>query len=192
MFASLVHRLTHSCGQDHSPAADRRHLPISPSHLLAQLPALGDVLYVPMRPQGSAARELPHGVLVEVMQLAPLLQTCVLSASSAITADGPREWIDCLDREGRSCARLHLLPDTDYLAWDRLLAGAQVAPVHMSLRLREPHPAFAQVVRFHTRLLAGLSVSGVVASDRISSLGRQLAMAIASADAAPLRQSLPH
>ena len=192
MFAGLVRRLTHPSVHDVSPAADQRRLAITPESLLTRLPTLGDVLYMPMRPQTCSARELPHGLLVEVMQLVPLLQTCALAACSAITVDGPREWIDCLDREERSCARLHLLPDTDYLAWDHLLAGAESTCARGSLRLREPHPAFAQVVRFHSRCLAGLTVCGIAASCRTSPLGQHLAKAIAGADAAPLRMPTLH
>lgn len=192
MFAAFVHRLTELCRPDGASEADRRRLPIAPADLLTRLPALGDVLYMPMRPVCSATLDLPCGIVVEVMQLAPLLQTCMLSACSAITVDGPREWIDCLDREERCCARLHLLPDTDYVAWDELLTGAERSATRASLRLREARPAFAQVVRFHTRRLAGLAVSGVSASYRTSLLGRRLALAIAGADAAPLRRPLPH
>ncbi len=80
-----------------------------------------------MRPAGSNVRELPRGLLVEAMQLAPLLQTRWLLASM-ITVEGSRKWIECVDREGRCWARLYLLPDTDYLAWDRLRACGGPVP----------------------------------------------------------------
>src|SRR3546814_12231625 len=99
-----------------------------------------------MRPNGTTVRELPRGLLAEAMQLAPLLQTRRLVAASAITVEGPREWIDCVDREGRTCARLHLLPDTDYLAWDRLLACGEPMAATPARWLRHPRPASAREI----------------------------------------------
>lgn len=167
---------------------DGRGQRLAAARLVNALPALGSVLYVPMCVAATAPAALPRGLLVEVMQLAPLLQTRALLAGCAITIEGPREWLDCLDREGRCRARLHLLPDTDYLAWDRLLNQAQpVRPGKPSRWLRRPRPAWATVLRFHTRRLAGLSVLGAAACPRLSALGRQLAEQIARAEAVPLQ-----
>lgn len=188
MFVSLLHRLQDLRLQAATAPVSRRGLRMTPARLIAGLPALGNVLYVPMRPGGSTVRELPRGLLVEAMQLVPLLQTRWLMAASMITVEGPREWIECMDREGRACARLHLLPDTDYLAWDRLLAGdgpmPAVKPAHW---LRHPRPASAQVLRFHTRRLAGLDVLGAEATAAVSPLSRQLAGRIARAEAVSLQ-----
>lgn len=49
----------------------------------------------------------------------------LLGHGAAVTPDGPREWITVCDRGGRARCRLHLLPDTDYLAWDTLIAGTR-------------------------------------------------------------------
>lgn len=168
-------------------AVSRRGLCMAQACFVAALPALGNVLYVPMRPNGSVVRELPRGLLVETMQLMPLLQTRRLVAASAITVDGPREWIDCVDREGRTCARLHLLPDTDYLAWDRLLACGEPKAAVPARWLRQPRPASARVLRFQWRRLAGLDVLGAEITVRISPLSRQLAGQIARAEAVPLQ-----
>lgn len=187
MFASLVHRLQELQRTPPVSAINRRSLPTTPAHLVESLPGLGNVLYVPMCPDGSLVRELPRGVVVEMMQLAPLMQTRQLAAASTITIEGPREWIDCLDREGRSCARLHLLPDTDYLAWDRLLARAKpVLPSGSAHRLRPARPACAKVLRFRVRHLAGLVVLGAEVCVPLSSLGEHLAGQIARAEAVPL------
>ncbi|WP_426688883.1 hypothetical protein [Rhodanobacter ginsengiterrae] len=187
MFVSSVHRWRDLPRSKAASTVNRRSLQTAPARLIAGLPELGSVLYVPMRPDGSVLRELPRGVLVEVMQLAPLLQTRTLVAASAITSDGPREWIDCLDHEGRSHARLHLLPDTDYLAWDRLLEPALAQAGRLPRWLRPARPACAKVLRFHTRRLGGLTVLGAETRMPISSLGRQLAGQIACTEAVPLQ-----
>lgn len=188
MFDSLVHRLQDLQRTRSAPTLNRRSLPTTPERVVDGLPELGSVLYVPMCPEGSVLRELPCGLLVEMMQLVPLLQTRTLVAASTITVEGPREWIDCLDREGRSCARLYLLPDTDYLAWDRLLEQGRAMPAERPSRwLRPPRPACAKVLRFHVRRLAGLTVLGAEVRTPISSLSRQLADQIARAEAVPLQ-----
>ncbi len=54
----------------------------------------------------------------------------LLAYGCAVTIDGPREWMTVHDGAGMPRCRLYLLPDTDYLAWDALLAhtGAAAAP----------------------------------------------------------------
>ena len=188
MFLSFIHRLQDLQRLPPRSATNRRDLQISPARLLEGLPELGSVLYLPMCLHCAPRRDLPRGLLVETMQLAPLLLTRTLAAASTITVEGPREWIDCLDREGRNCARLHLLPDTDYLAWDRLLdQGAPVPASAPSDWLRPPRPACASVLRFHLRRLAGLSVLGAEVCMPISALTQQLADQIARAEAVPLQ-----
>jgi hypothetical protein len=44
-------------------------------------------------------------------------------ACTAIDSEGVHERLLFLDRDDRPCWQLHLLPDTDFLAWDRLCAG---------------------------------------------------------------------
>ncbi|WEN16220.1 hypothetical protein PY254_06015 [Rhodanobacter sp. AS-Z3] len=190
MFISLVHRLQDLQRSKPGSTISCRRLQTAPMGLIERLPELGKVLYVPMCPRGATTSALPRGLLVDMMQLAPLLQTRTLVAASTITVEGPREWIDCLDREGRRCARLHLLPDTDYLAWDRLLE--QGRPMHgdgLSRGLRQPLPACARLLRFHTRRLAGLTVLGAEVCGPVSSLGRQLAGQIARSEAVPLQMA---
>lgn len=161
---------------------------MQPIRLIRALPALGDVLHVPMQSGDGLVEEMPHGMLVEQWQLAPLLQVRSLVQASAITADGPREWIECLDRHGRICSRLHLLPDTDYLGWDRLIAIGTPTPSTHPRRWSLPErPACAQLLRFHQRQLAGLLVLGADAAARLSLLGRVLADRIARDEAVALR-----
>lgn len=48
-------------------------------------------------------------------------------ASSRVDSDGLQEALLFFDRDGRCCWALHLLPDSDFLAWERL---ASALPMH--------------------------------------------------------------
>ena len=187
---SKVHRLHVSV-----PTTSRRCWRVSPATLLRCLPPLGSVLYLSMQLRVSAIEEIPRGLLVENMQLAPLLQTHYLVAASAITSEGPREWIECVDRDGHLCARLYLLPDTDYLAWDALLDCAEpttvstIASMHGGLP-RNSRSVSAHLLRFHWRQLAGLDVLGAEVATHLSSLSRHLVGQVAGAEAVSLQPTL--
>jgi hypothetical protein len=179
MFIPWWRRRQAWCPQASGTGACRRWLRIAPASLVAALPALDSVLYMPLAmcvPQLSA---LPRGLLVETPQLTLLLRVRWLMAVSVIEVDGPREWIDGLDRSGRPCVRLHLLPDTDYLGWDRLLAGGEPAvamPDTPHQRALDAYP-----LRFHRRPLAGFDVLRGEKASGLSALSRQLAGRIAHA-----------
>ncbi|TNJ33021.1 Hemin transport protein [Arenimonas terrae] len=49
-------------------------------------------------------------------------------AQVRLDSDGPHEALHFLDADGRDCWRLYLLPDSDFHAWERLLASL---PVHV-------------------------------------------------------------
>lgn len=188
MFSPLLHRLQRRDLHAAGAAISQRCLRLAPAQFVGGLPALGSVLYVPMHPCMSSIREMPTGLLVETMQLAPLLQVRWVVAASSITSEGPREWIECVDRDGHQCARLHLLPDTDYLAWDALLTSGESVPAPRPARWpRNPRPASAQLLHFHMRRLAGLRVLGAEGAPGISMLGRHLAVQIAQAEAVSLQ-----
>lgn len=186
MFGPWVHRLQAFRLHATAPSVSRRGMRVTVAKLAAGLPSLGNVLYVPMQLQGAKGWKMSCGLLVEALQLAPLLQTRRLVAGCMITVEGPREWIECVDGQDRACARLYLLPDTDYLAWDSLLLGGEPMALP-ACQSRHAHPANAQVLRFHARRLAGLDVLGAEASEEVSSLSRQLAGHIARAEAVPLQ-----
>ncbi|MFA6228878.1 MAG: hypothetical protein WC617_01725 [Rhodanobacter sp.] len=184
LLGPLAECLRASCRRDSAVAVSRRHLRLSPARLLAGLPALGDVLYLSSHAGGAQLRELPQGVLLESICLAPLLQCVSLLAASAITVEGPQEWIECQDADGRTCARLCLLPDSDYLAWDALHAGACSTTAGVPAPPARPwRPANAHLLRFHARGLAGLQVLRAETSSNLSPLSRQVAGRIARDDA---------
>ncbi len=167
--------------------ASRQWLRLSPPQLARQLPLLGSVLYVTARP--ASAEPWVDGVLLAQRELAPLLQARWFAAASVVTEDGPREWLECLDQNGELRARLHLLPDTDYLAWDALLQDAEAKPPSLrALRHRGLRSAAARVVAFRHRELAGIGMLEAIEHDALSSLGRQAAQRIAQAEAVPLRR----
>lgn len=188
MFSPFVHRLHAWCGDAGGHAVHRLTAAVQPASLIHALPALGDVLHVSMQSGDAAVDDMPRGLLAEQWQLASLLQVRWLMQASMITVDGPREWIDCLDRHGHICSRLHLLPDTDYLAWDRLIAiGTPIQLAHAQPWFLRERPACARLLRFRQRRLAGLLMLGADGAGRLSSLGRVLADRIARDEAVALQ-----
>lgn len=183
MFSPLIHRLQECCLPVDTPAISRRWLRLAPAWLARHLPALGSVLYEPMQSGRAAGWKLPRGLLVESMPLILLLQGQRLAAVSMITVEGPREWIECVDGDDRLRARLHLLPDTDYLAWDALLDRAEPACAPKSTRWSHAcQSAGVQLLRFHLHRLAGLGVLSGEAVNRVSPLSEQLVERIVRAE----------
>ncbi len=74
-----------------------------------QLAALGTVLCLYRPQQGGELSGWAQSVRVE--------------AQVGVESDGLRESLVFFDREGRCCWRLWLLPDSDFLAWDRVSAS---------------------------------------------------------------------
>ncbi|CAM5244953.1 hypothetical protein [Rhodanobacter lindaniclasticus] len=173
------------CDPTETARTCRSRLCLSMTRWLAGLPALGSVLYVPAVTHGlPRGRPLP-GLLVEAIELAPLLHTRSLACASAITPDGPREWMECRDAGERVLARLYLLPDTDYLAWDAMQAGAEAGVVVTAAAAPAWQPAAARLLRFRLRKCAGLYLLGADAVATSSTLGRELAARIVRDGAMP-------
>mgnify|MGYP001553715997 FL=1 len=175
-------RLRAICAGADDHAGSRHRLALSPVRWLAALPALGVVLYLGGRVDRRWLDEgaLPPGTLVESVELAPLLPWRSLEAVSEITRDGPREWIECRSAGARIAARLYLLPDTDYLAWDALHTGA--TPIVGEAGRAPPgtwHPATARLLRFRARRLGGLDILGAETASDVSLLSMQLASRLA-------------
>ncbi len=181
MFGWLAHTLAAVCPHFQASACPPRWLRIEPASLAACLPLLGTVLYVPTRIDRSPDHPA-RGWLAESEDLAPLLHAEWLLASCAIGADGPREWIECVDASGVARARLHLLPDTDYLAWDVLLAAA--TPALPLRRVRRPlRAAGARLLQFNVRRVGSLEVLCGRDTERLSALGQEIAREVMRAEA---------
>lgn len=153
--------------------------------LLHRLPALGCVLYLPGECIDTRA---PRGCLLGAADLQPLLRTHWLAEAGEVTTDGPHEWIECVDARGTTRARLHLLPDTDYLAWDRLLDAGEGVSAPAAWRAgRRFQPASARLCCFAWRPLACMQVFDGRLASSVSSAGERLAVQIAGAEALPLQ-----
>jgi hypothetical protein len=161
-----------------------RWLAVTPRSLFEGLGQLGGVLYLAPRSVTGPQRErTPVGCLVESAELTPLLSTSYVGLTCAITTEGPREWIDCVSREGDALARIYLLPDTDYLAWDGLFADGQsiAEPEHRKPDREWLRASRARILCFTRRRLAGFTLVGAIDAP-ISSLGRHVARDIAVAE----------
>lgn len=130
---------------------------VQPQQLLDWLSSLGNILFVHERT--SSVSSCPLGLMCTEPSSLPLSATCWLMGSCVIAGDGPHEWCQCLDQQGRVLARFHLLPDTDYAAWDRLVddpACTNIPPgLHPGSNFR---PSHARIVRFNLRRLGGLTI----------------------------------
>ncbi|GGA22752.1 hypothetical protein [Dyella nitratireducens] len=183
MFGWLAAHSPSLCRRAPHTVVSRRARRITPRALIEALPGLGSVLYLHAASNLATLDDLPQGLLAQCAFL-PLLSAHWLIAVSVVTDDGPREWCECVDVCGRTRARWHLLPDTDYLAWDALTAAcAAVSPPSDTQPWR---PGCASVVSFHLREVAGLMLLEQDASPVLSQLGGRIANRIAHAESAVL------
>lgn len=193
MLGWLAHAFasTRSSSDTAGSTISRCSVPMTGPELASRLPVLGSVLYLPARSPGHLELPLPAGWLITRRELAGLLHTHELVVASMIGADGPREWIDCMDANGHFCARLHLLPDTDYLAWDALLAQGRTLPAApvQSGRLA-CRAASAELLCFGTRRLGGLNLLEATPLGRLSAVGCGIAREAARAAAVELEPFL--
>lgn len=149
---------------------------MSGARLAAHLPLLGSVLYLPARMTAFDRECASRGWLLARSELAPLLRVEELRVSSMIGASGPREWIDGIDAGGHFCVRLHLLPDTDYLAWDALLEHASPLPAApLCPGALSCSAGSANIVCFRTRRFAGFDVLDATPLRQVSLLGHDIA-----------------
>lgn len=187
MFGWLFARSPLLCRRAPRMHASRRIRPITPHALVSALPDLGSVLYLHAASRVAPTVSTP-GLLVAQSAFAPLLDAHWLVAVSVVTDDGPREWCECVDHLGRARARWHLLPDTDYLAWDALTAPCTPYCAQSSSIDAQPlRPDHASVVNFCLREIAGLLLLERDAYVPLSSLGDRIAARIAHAESALLQ-----
>jgi len=190
MFGWFAHALAAVCPHFHTPAGQPRWLRMAPDALASRLPLLGSVLYLPMHATEASAGHGARGWLADRVELVPLLHTHYLLAMCAIGVDGPREWIECIDAGGRLRARLHLLPDTDYLAWDVLLStGEPIAAPDFGRVQRPFRAACVRLFGFRHRRLGGFDVLSCTETVRLSALGQGIACEVARAEALELSRA---
>lgn len=102
------------------PDAGFRWLAPNRHEFPARLAGLGPVLCL--------WADSPRGAPTGAPDLHALAHPARLCHACAVTRDGPRESLSLYDDAGIARVHLHLLPDTDYLAWDALVAAAPELP----------------------------------------------------------------
>lgn len=186
-----------------SPRADREPpAPLNLSSLARSLSRLGPVLWLERRSRtpsptallrGHAGVRLAHPALTE-------LGRCVTAtAHTTVTPQGPREWLSFLDGAGDVRAKMFLLPDTDYLAWDEMTETACLRPHREDAAPWQAHAAFlrsawarfghgwaARVLSFQASRMRWLHSLDARPPLRLSLIGIELAGAIARSENAEL------
>lgn len=159
-----------------------------------RLPRLGTLLWTYRVHDDSVfprARILPRGVLMlDHAALVAFVHCACAVAHAEVTAYGPREWLSLDDAQGICRARMHLLPDTDYLAWDSLIVECGIERVAAvtsqtracDLQRREVGMWRARTARMPTLRLPCLQLLGLRAPATLSPLGREIALRIASTE----------
>jgi hypothetical protein len=174
------------------------------ANLAECLPRLGAVLWLDRseRHRASSRAKIDSGrvTLFDHPALGALSQCVVATAHTQVTAQGPREWLGFRDAEGDVQAKLFLLPDTDYLAWDEMIDICELAPPTPAQPAGwHAHTAFlrhalsrigthwqARLLTFEHRALPWLRMLGAKPPLRISLLGLELARTIARCEGAEL------
>lgn len=168
----------------------------------AALSKLGPVLWLDRRDRRAATSvTISTGglVLFDHPALAVLARCTAVSAHTAITPRGPREWLCFRDASGHAQGKLYLLPDTDYFAWDEMNAGSRIVPQVEPTSRWYAHGAFlrgamarlgsgwrGRLLTFEFKRLPWLRTLGASGPLRISLLGLELARAIARDESAEL------
>jgi hypothetical protein len=186
-----------------APAPPSDTVALDLPRLVEWLPRLGAVLWLERRERRvSPPRTLVGArgiVLLEHPALGVLGRCRSLAAHTAVTPHGPREWLSFRDAREEVRAKLFLLPDTDYLAWDEMAAATQLEPACEESPRWHAHAAFlrgalarlgsawrARVLRFELGRLPWLRTLDAQPPLRLSLLGLELARAIARSEGAEL------
>lgn len=128
--------------------------------------------------------------------LAALGQCVKVRVDSAVTSQGPRECLEFPDAAGEIQAKLFLLPDTDYLAWDEMLASRQHTPglhelAHWQAPLRYLRAAISRLGTpwraLPLRFAQARPPLAAFVPSALSSIGARLAARIASDERADWR-----
>lgn len=175
--------------------------PLTLERVITALPQLGAVLWL-LRSERDhmfpRARLLSNGVLLLDHPALGVLADCVaVRAFSAVTPHGPREWLEFRDTNDEALAKVYLLPDTDYMAWEAMTAGCTVTVFDAASHRQSPrfllcqalmgrtrHAWRARLVRLPLLRLSGVSVLGLRKPGAISALGDRIAKSIVGDDRA--------
>jgi hypothetical protein len=186
-----------------SPAASTDPVVLDLPRLAEWLPRLGAVLWLERRERRPSPPRALIGtrgiVLLEHPALGVLGRCRSIAAHTAVTPHGPREWLSFRDARDEVRAKLFLLPDTDYLAWDEMAAATRLAPACEEPPRWHAHAAFlrgalarlgsawrARVLRFELGRLPWLRTLDAQPPLRLSLLGLELSRAIARSEGAEL------
>ena len=160
------------------------------SVLVPALVALGPVLHVDCLPAGGSVHLVERAPWPARSELVGLACARRVAASVALDSDGPRECLHFLDDAGTPVTSIWLLPDSDFLAWERLidsLPGVSASDIDWWQRLpREGARGSARVRQFQRLHLAGCELIDAVVPTRLSGIGRERARQIAEAAGARL------
>lgn len=154
---------------------------------------LGVVLYVYSR-QDNRTWLAPQAPWPARRELVGLVAAERVVASVAVDSDGPHECLRFLDDGGDTLASLWLLPDSDFLAWETLLAalpGDAIARDRPHRRDTAARTAQARVLTLQRTRVGGVELLDAHVPARLSVLGLASARRLALAEHATL-EPLPH
>lgn len=200
-------RWTEAPAPSAAPAPPGDTVALDLPRLAEWLPRLGAVLWLERRERRASPPRALVGargiVLLEHPSLAVLGRCRSIAAHTAVTPHGPREWLSFRDAKDEPRAKLFLLPDTDYLAWDEMSDAARLAPTREEAPGWHAHTAFlrgalarfgatwcARVLHFEAGRLPWLRTLDARPPLRLSLLGLELARAIARSEGAELASPL--
>lgn len=104
-------------------AQDEARVPCEWAAMAPALTALGPVLHVDCSPaRGFFPERLHQAPRPACAELIGLVCAAGVRACVVLDSDGPRESLHFFDAEGGLLAGIWLLPDSDFLAWERLLS----------------------------------------------------------------------
>lgn len=187
-----------------SPAAGavvQRPSPIAHDVLANWLPRVGTVLWIERgecatgaRGRADARTDLPA---FDHPACALLSGSTMASAHSAVTSQGPREWLCFIGSDGAALAKMFLLPDSDYLAWDQMALALRLAPGETVAHAPPTHATLlgralahfgqrrqARLLSFDLQCRQWQRTLGASAPLRISLLGLDLARGIVNDEGA--------